>query len=90
MSSLGVGILLVLVLVIDVFLTLGLASRHRTTVASTHVWRKASRQLCSDLEFVGVGQDRLLLTGGRGVEFPSAVAGRGIRLHFGRSICRES
>jgi hypothetical protein len=44
--------------------------------------------LCSDLELIRVGQDRLLLTGGRGIErvpgITSTVAGRRIRLHIGR------
>ncbi len=92
MRSLGVGILLVLVLVIDnICLTLGslvLAVRHSSTVAGIHVGREASRQLCSDLEFIRVGQDRLLLTGGRGIEripgITSTIAGRRIRLHIGR------
>jgi hypothetical protein len=90
MRSSSVVILLMLVLVIDISLTLGslvLAIRQSTSMASIHVGRKATRQLCSDLEFIGVGQDRLLLTGGGGVEgvagISSAVAGRRIRLHIG-------
>ncbi len=74
-----------LVLVIDIALTLSslvLAIRQSTTVASIHVGRKATRQLCSDLEFIRVGQNRLLLTGGRGVErvacITNTVTGRRI------------
>ncbi len=85
------GILLMAVLVDDTWLTLrplDLAFSHGSTVGSTHVGRKISRQLCSELEFIGVGQDRLLLTG-RGVEgvvpsITSALTGRAKGLHIGR------
>jgi hypothetical protein len=78
--------------VVDACLTLDplvLAFRHRSTVASTHVGRKASRQLCGDLKLIGVGQNRLLLTGGRGVEgvvpgVTSTLTGRTKGLHIGR------
>ena len=85
------GILLMVVLVDDTCLTLcplDLAFRHGSAVGSTHVRRKVSRQLCGELEFIGVGQDRLLLTG-RGVEgvvpgITSALTGRAKGLHIGR------
>ncbi len=90
MRGLGVGILLVVVLVVDACLTLSrvLTFRHRSSVTSTHVRRKASRQLCGDLKLIGVGQNRLLLAG-RGVEgvvsrFTSALTGRTKGLHIGR------
>jgi hypothetical protein len=85
------GILLMIVLVDDTCLTLrplDLAFRHGSAVGSTHVGRKVSRQLCGELEFIGVGQDRRLLTG-RGVEgivpsITSALTGRAKGLHIGR------
>jgi hypothetical protein len=84
-------ILLVIILVVDTCLTLHplvLAFRHNSTVGSTHAGRKASRQLCGDLEFIGVGQNRLLLTGGsvEGVvpSITSTLAGRTKGLHIGR------
>jgi hypothetical protein len=91
MQTLCMGILLMVVLVVDTCLTLrplDLTFRHGSAVGNTHVGRKASRQLCSELEFIGVGQDRLLLTG-RGIEgvvpsITSALTGRAKGLHIGR------
>jgi hypothetical protein len=92
MRRLGMGVWLVLVLVVDTWLTLGsllLGLRHGSSVTCTHVGRKASRQLCGDLKFIGVGQDGLLLLTGRGVEgvvsgITSTVTGRTKGLHIGR------
>jgi hypothetical protein len=80
------------VLVVDTCLTLrplDLTFRHGSAVRSTHVGRKASRQLCGDLKLIRVGQDRLLLTGRGGVEgvvpgITSALTGRTKGLHIGR------
>lgn len=85
------GILRVVVLVVDACLTLGpvvLDFSHGSTVASTYVGRKATRQLCGELKLIGVGQDRLLLSG-RGVEgvvpgVTSTLTGRAKGLHIGR------